>query len=55
MQRSLVSSPDSVLAHILAATHFAEVKDWDGAVQVAEAGLSVVTNLAAEIGRGLPK
>lgn len=55
IESCLVSSSDSVLAHLIGATHFGDQKDWDGAVQVAQAGLSVITNLAAEIGRPLPK
>ncbi|GEM07171.1 antiviral protein SKI3 [Rhodotorula toruloides] len=55
IEDGLAKAPQSVVAHLLAASFFRSQKEWDAVLQVAEAGLSVLTAVQIEIGRALPR
>ncbi|KAK4048297.1 Superkiller protein 3 [Microbotryomycetes sp. JL201] len=55
IEQGLESARESVVAHLLAVPFFVERQEWDAVVQVAEAGLSTLRKLEAEIGKGLPR
>jgi superkiller protein 3 len=55
VQDGLAKAPQSIVAHLLAASFFRSQKEWDAVVQVAEAGLSALATTQTEIGQALPR
>ncbi|GAA5820347.1 hypothetical protein JCM11251_005586 [Rhodosporidiobolus azoricus] len=55
IETGLAKSPTSLVAHLLAAAFFRSQNEWEALLQVAEAGLAVLSGIATDIGRGLPR